>query len=249
VVLPTLWCYCDKFWHRLDKCAIPSAASSQPLPFVCPLDHVVDPAFLHGSPRARSARAARGMLAARVDGPWEEGLPFRGRYWLQQLGAHPRIGLSRASLGSKPHAATEHAYATMPELLAATRAAPPSVDTIHTFVPGTDGPHLQLPSGRTDVQLRAALAAYEHVRLLRVTLTEARALLSCYVEPHDAASMRQLSNMLFQHEWCYRPAEMTAEWSAVERRGKPKRRSEPWCVWGFTQPEVPPLCPGSGAHT
>lgn len=33
VVLPTLWCYCDKFWHRLDQCAIPAATSSQLLPF------------------------------------------------------------------------------------------------------------------------------------------------------------------------------------------------------------------------
>lgn len=38
-------CYCDKYWHRLDQCAIPSATSSQPLPFVCPMDHVIDPAW------------------------------------------------------------------------------------------------------------------------------------------------------------------------------------------------------------
>ena len=36
VVLPTLWCYCDKFWHRLHQCAISNALTSQPLPFVCP---------------------------------------------------------------------------------------------------------------------------------------------------------------------------------------------------------------------
>ena len=71
LVLPPLWCYCDKFWRsvlglglglaltllltltltltltlpltsRLADCAIPEASSSQPLPFACPMDHVVE---------------------------------------------------------------------------------------------------------------------------------------------------------------------------------------------------------------
>jgi len=41
IVLPTFYCYCDKFWHRLKACAISDAADgAQPLPFVCPMDHV-----------------------------------------------------------------------------------------------------------------------------------------------------------------------------------------------------------------
>lgn len=45
LVLPTFYCYCDKFWHRLHACAIADAADgSQPLPFICPMDHVrLDP--------------------------------------------------------------------------------------------------------------------------------------------------------------------------------------------------------------
>ena len=62
---------------------------------------------------------------------------------------------------------------------------------------------------------------------------------------HDADAMRQLSRMVFVHEWCYRPFEMTPEWLAVERKGKPRRTTEPWCVWGFANPQVPPAC---GAH-
>lgn len=54
--------------------------------------------------------------------------------------------------------------------------------------------------------------------------------------------MAQLGRMLFVHEWCYRPFEMTPEWIAVERKGKPKHLDEPWCVWGFANPEVPPAC-------
>ena len=282
VVLPTLWCYCDKFWHRLDRCAIPSATGSQPLPFVCPLDHVIDPSFLHGTSRARMSRPRRGMLASRVDGPWEDGLPFRGRYWLRQLGAHPRIGLSVATLGiagrkgaggggggagggaEGGRTATGQVAAPieaspmelLPELLSATRtrsasdAGAGAVDVAaralpaqHDFVPGRDGPYVRLPAGRTDQQLRSALAAYDHVKLLRVSLTEADELLSCYERPKDAADMRALASYVFAHEWCYRPHEMTAEWLAVERKGKPVRKTEPWCVWGFATPQVPTECP------
>jgi hypothetical protein len=169
VVLPTLWCYCDKFWHRLDKCAIPSAADSQPLPFVCPLDHVLDPSFFHGVDAARRSRPRRGMLASRSDGPWTEGLPFRGRYWLRQLGAHPRVGLSSATFGTKPKAGERKLYPTLPELLAATRSAPAETThqaeaaravVKHTFDPGSEGPHIEVAAGRTDVQLRHALQSY-----------------------------------------------------------------------------------------
>ena len=61
VVLPTLWCYCDKFWHRLDQCAIPSATHSQPLPFVCPSTMSSTPA----SSRHHARRRARGWACSR----------------------------------------------------------------------------------------------------------------------------------------------------------------------------------------
>jgi hypothetical protein len=257
VVLPTFWCYCDKFWHRLDQCAIPSAASAQPLPFVCPMDHVLDPSFMHGQMSRRMARSRRGMLAPRVDGPWADGLPFRGHYWLRQLGAHPRIGLSVATLGTKSparHPGKAPTYPTLPELLAATRTVPTDrsdaahlarTSLQHSFVPGDSGPHITLPPGRTDEQLRAALQMYDQVRLLRVTLTEADELLSCYAKRSEADDMANLARLIFPHEWCYRPFEMTAEWSAVERRGKPRHLDEPWCVWGFANPQVPPTCPAA----
>ena len=109
-------------------------------------------------------------------------------------------------------------------------------------MPGTDGPAIQLPAGRTDAQLRDALKMYDHVRLLRVSLTEADELLDCYEQSADAEAMLKLAQMLFVHEWCYRPFEMTPEWMKVEARGKPKHLDEPWCVWGFKRPEVPAKC-------
>jgi hypothetical protein len=87
-----------------------------------------------------------------------------------------------------------------------------------------------------------AMAAYDHVQMLRVTLSDADALLDCFQSSKAASDMRALSNMVFTHEWCYRPFEMTSEWSAVERRGKPRKGDEPWCVWGFKQPQVPQAC-------
>ena len=259
VVLPTLWCYCDKFWHRLDQCAIPSATHSQPLPFVCPLDHVLDPSFLHGTTNARRARPRMGMLAPRADGPWQDGLPYRGRYWLRQLGAHPRIGLSSATLSTRPPGTSRKPSPTLPELLHTTRtvasatgaaAAAARASLRHHFVPGDDGPLIELPAGRTDAQLRHALESYDHVRLLRVSLTDAAALFECYEQPRDADDMSQLARHVFVHEWCYRPFEMTQEWTAVERKGKPKRGTEPWCVWGFKEPRAPPVCSAaSGRHS
>jgi hypothetical protein len=59
-----------------------------------------------------------------------------------------------ATLGTSPAVHAEHAYATLTELLAATRTGTAATEQRHTFVPGSDAPHLSLPAGRTDVQLR-----------------------------------------------------------------------------------------------
>jgi len=249
VVLPTLWCYCDKFWHRLDACAIPSARSSQPLPFVCPMDHVVDPALWHGNMNRRMARRRNGMLADRADGPWEDGIPFRGRYWLRQLGEHPKVGLSAATLTARP---TEEPRFPLPrELLAATRSNLPGGQPIaaaadllrHEFVASEDGPRLVLPSGQSDVALRQALQPYAHVQLLRVSLTDAGALLGCIQGRQEAQDVSRLLTMLFKAEWCYRPQEMTDKWLAVDRGPKPRKGTEPWCVWGYADPAAPAVCP------
>ena len=73
-------------------------------------------------------------------------------------------------------------------------------------------------------------------------MSEAGGLLRCHERREDADDLRQLTNVLFQHTWCYRPQEMTAEWSKVERGPKPRRGDEPWCSWGFATPSVPGAC-------
>ena len=247
VVLPTLWCYCDKYWHRLDQCAVPMASSSQPLPFVCPMDHVVDPAHWHGVQHRRERRKRRGMLASRADGEWEEGMPYRGPYWLRTLGAHPEVGMSSATLATALPRGAPPVFPTPRELLAMTRsggataAAAATADVRHAFLPGAEGPHLLVPPNRSAEALRRSLDAYRHVRLLKVSLSDADALLRCYDEPKAAADVARLVQMIFQHKWCYRPKEMLPEWVKLERTDKQKAIAA-WCVWGFKQPQTKAAC-------
>ena len=177
-----------------------------------------------------------------VTNAWQEhGIPFRGRNWLRQLGAHPRVGLSQGWLqvagggptasssasgavvpgGASASAAAPAAtaapggklsspFATSEALLRSTRTTPTDQSAAanaarsaigHEFVPGSDGPVIHLPTGRTDAQLRQAMQLYDHVRLMHVTMSDADALLRCYEEPGASTSMRHLNNLLFPHEW------------------------------------------------
>jgi len=75
-----------------------------------------------------------------------------------------------------------------------------------------------------------------------VSLSDAGAMIGCYEGAQEAHDTAQLTSHIFQHSWCYRPFEMTPEWSAVAAKGAPKRGTEPWCVWGFAKPGVPGVC-------
>ena len=44
LILPKAWCYCDKLWNNLIGCRAPGAERQATLPFVCPFDHIFDPA-------------------------------------------------------------------------------------------------------------------------------------------------------------------------------------------------------------
>ena len=70
--------------------------------------------------------------------------------------------------------------------------------------------------------------------------------LRCVEEPKEAQALRSLTRLLFKHDWCYRPQEMTSAWYEVERGPKPRRGTEPWCSWGFADPAVPGVCSASG---
>ena len=73
-----------------------------------------------------------------------------------------------------------------------------------------------------------------------------RQVLRCIEEPKDAQALSSLTPLLFKHDWCYRPQEMTSAWYEVERGPKPRRGTEPWCSWGFADPAVPGVCAASG---
>ena len=70
------------------------------------------------------------------------------------------------------------------------------------------------------------------MRLLRVSLTDAGALLRCLEKRSDAGELKELSHLLFQHRWCYRPKEMAPDWKDMSQ----------WCVWGFADPAMPKAC-------
>ena len=78
---------------------------------------------------------------------------------------------------------------------------------------------------------------YDHVRLLRVSMSDASVLLGCVQGADRRKDLRRLTTTLFQHRWCYRPKEMAPNWTNMEQ----------WCVWGFADPEVPPTCAGGPA--
>ena len=86
----------------------------------------------------------------------------------------------------------------LPELLRITRTALETPKELkQTFDPGSPGPHLELPAGRTDVQLRSALFSSEQVQLLRVSLSEAGELLKCFEDARHASDMQRLARHLF----------------------------------------------------
>ena len=43
VIMPKMWCWCDRFWNPMANCRIPGVSREQfPMPFHCPFDHVYD---------------------------------------------------------------------------------------------------------------------------------------------------------------------------------------------------------------
>ena len=155
--------------------------------------------------------------------------------------------MSSATLATALPRGAPPVFPTPRELLAMTRsggataAAAATADVRHAFLPGAEGPHLLVPPNRSAEALRRSLDAYRHVRLLKVSLSDADALLRCYDEPKAAADVARLVQMIFQHKWCYRPKEMLPEWVKLERTDKQKAIAA-WCVWGFKQPQTKAAC-------
>ncbi|GFR49885.1 hypothetical protein Agub_g11989 [Astrephomene gubernaculifera] len=46
LIVPPLACYCDKYWTELEQCRVPGAFQTR-IPFLCPMDHVLDPIFMN----------------------------------------------------------------------------------------------------------------------------------------------------------------------------------------------------------
>ena len=73
-MLPRFWCYCDRYWSRLSQCTVgEQALATQPLPFRCPMDHVLNVGSWHGKGENRKARGERCALPRRADGHPSDG--------------------------------------------------------------------------------------------------------------------------------------------------------------------------------
>jgi hypothetical protein len=260
VVLPPFFCYCDKYWARLTRCTVGAQAlATQPLPFQCPMDHLVPIGNWHGTVGARKRRGERCALPARADGPPEQGMPYRTHAWLRAARMQPRLSYFGGTLvavhsGQGRAASTgAHAAAQTP----GTRASTPAIDGLPQGGGGGGGagravtsadlpPNggeladggtiIHLEAGSSDKALRAAISArrLSSTPMLRVSLTDASALLGCVA---DGAAATKLLSQLFQMRWCWRPEEMTEP-----RYDAATNQTTDVCVWGFKTPGAPPQC-------
>ena len=227
VVLPQFHCYCDKYWARLTQCTIGTQVlGSQPLPFVCPLDHVIPVSGWYGNWAARKARAAAAARCPRAPTA-RRPMAFRTMHgWLATAARQPRLARVGGTLVPTNESADGGRGAVVGwrrthdgvELAAAGEAIP--------IARGATARALR-DRARTDPMLATR-------PLLRVSLSDARALLRCV--DFDA---RALLEQLFRVHWCWRP-----EGLRESKDDKTKiDDGQDVCVWGFKVPEAPPLCP------
>ena len=172
LVLPHMWCYCDKYWHRLEQCATPNAAMAQPL--LLPMDHVVDPRC--GTARRVSARRGRCVACRQLGGRPVAGRRAPRAQLAAPVGSYPHIRMSSATLATSrvsddvPRSNSSKSLMT-PQLLAPMRSGSDALRKsaearllTHEFVPGTEGPRISLEPRQTDATLRKALGVYDHAR-------------------------------------------------------------------------------------
>lgn len=50
IIMPKLQCFCDRYWGPLDRCRLPGATKLR-LPFICPMDHILEPHNLVDDPK------------------------------------------------------------------------------------------------------------------------------------------------------------------------------------------------------
>jgi len=220
------------------------ALGTQPLPFGCPMDHVLPVAQWHGSYPTRKARGEKCALPRTADGEPSQGYPYRTNAWLGTLAARPGLAASSATLSAAaavpppppPPPPPPQWRFTQPrdrELTGFERGR----DTPPPHGPALDhGPVVVLPAGSSDVQLRGLLAPHKRTRLLHASLDTAAALRSCVSTRAAATDHAALLEQLFHAKWCWRPQEM------LNSRNTTDGGKEDVCVWGLQKVEAPPVC-------
>ncbi|KAL1530526.1 hypothetical protein AB1Y20_001427 [Prymnesium parvum] len=244
VVLPPYYCYCDKYWARLTRCTVGmQALGTQPLPFLCPMDHVFPIASWHGNSVARQARPRRCELAPRADLPPFQGMPYRSHSWLHRLPQERHLQPSSAHLHVSAASPPPPGHAILSEARVPSRLGHQELNPTVPFSfrgPGIDPARriTHLP-GTSDRELASVLRTETaDVRLLHVTLDDARSMLGCV---SDRRAFVSLFQMLFTHRWCFRPEEMIEPRNVTNATDGTTHEVDV-CMWGFAVPTPPPQC-------
>ena len=165
VVLTQFYCHCDRYWPRLTQCTVGAQASkSQPLPYRCPMDRIMNIAEWYGD---LNTRARRGNCKAfnRADGRTNEGFPFRPTAWLEELKVQRRE-VSTAVLRPQDFSTPSPPAGSLIQALPL-HTLPNQLDPIADELQGTRfsppingaafddrGPEIHVPSNVSDADLR-----------------------------------------------------------------------------------------------
>ena len=185
-------------FSRLTKCTVGAqAVATQPLPFRCPMDHVLPIGAWHGQGGARRRRGKRCALPARADGGPDEGMPYRTHGWLRVAARQSHLafqgtrsatlvpGLVPKLVPSNSSSHTGALNVSVPRgfvgYARSSSSLPPDVP-LH----GADqlsGPAVPLPMRSTEAQVQRLAQSHRILArspLLRVTLGDASKLLGKY---------------------------------------------------------------------
>ena len=177
LVLPPLVCYCDKYWAKLTRCTIgEQALATQPLPFRCPMDHVIPISNWHGTVAVRRLRERCSLPPEETLGPAEQGMRYRTHGWLRTAQARRLEMLSKGGIELMPtdeemRRGDPAGEQTILTVAAADAAAAASLAGLPVPAPPDPRPHLPSPRLLTiapNLPLASLRALTGNISLVRV---------------------------------------------------------------------------------
>lgn len=203
LILPRFWCYCDRYFYRLEACMIPGGHHATQLPFVCPFDHIFDSSHWYEQPTHISSTHVGKVFQA---------TGFEGHLYGDELRQAPQVSNSRAILRAARGAAAG----------APAGASPPQARAGETSLV------VEVPRGSSDAQVARLAANVSHAHIVQVSLEEASAIFGGFASTRDASDFHQLVMWLFGIRVAYCQKECRFE--ATMYPSVKKKERDP-CVW------------------